>query len=440
MPNTVIPLPPADTFVPSHKVAAWLIDIIDKGLNFLGLEHDRTVSEIVYVLAIAAVAIVTGLIVKNIILFILRKYVSLRHNPMGEELLRRRIFHKCSHIVPPLVFMGMLPFAFTSGSATLQWLMRLTGIYALICFGIGCTAVMTFIFDRFDERDNTRNLPIRGTLNIAVGILWIILVILGVSVLIDKSPGTLLAGLGAFAAALMLIFKDSILGFVAGIQMSQNDMIHVGDWIVVSGTPANGIVQDVSLSTVKIQNFDNTIITVPPYQLVQGSVQNWRGMTQSGTRRIMQDFTVSFDSIGPLKPELLDTVVKRFPDLQPYVDKMRGAQDESAGWLINGDVRLPSGSLETNLGLFRLYLCQYLLTNPHISSTSQVLVRQLQPTIYGAVLQIWCWTNTTVWNAYEAIQSAVIEHVLTIAPVFGLEIYYDGSETVDLQTPGKASN
>ena len=432
----VIAAPPS--IIPSHKIAAWLLGHINTLLSHIGLGDSHLAQEIVYILAIALIALGIGLLIKYVLLWVTRKAVGLRKGAMAKELIKERLFSKCFHIIPPLVFMALIPFAFNSGSSTLSTIMRIVGIYALIAFAIGICAILTFVFNRYNARMNTKNLPLQGILNIAKGIVWIIVTILAVSVLIDKSPGPLLAGLGAFAAALMLIFKDSILGFVAGIQMSQNDMLRVGDWIVVPSTPANGTVIDVSLTAVKVQNWDNTIVTVPPYSLVSGSFQNWRGMSASGVRRIMQNFTIDYAGVGPCTPELIDRIAAKYPAMQKYIDAIRGDKGD-LGWMVNGGLRQVNGSLETNVGLFRLYLCVYLCGNEHISNDHRVLVQLLEPTNYGLPLQIWCWSNTTDWNAYESIQSAVIEHVAKVIGDFGLELYSAGSEDVTLYKGGAAS-
>lgn len=180
--------------------------------------------------------------------------------------------------------MALLPIALDGEGRWAQVLDRAVYVYAIAMFGVAVTAVFSFVWVRYDQHENTKKLPLKGILNVAKGIVWGIVVIVAVSVMVDKSPAVLLTGLGAFAAALMLIFKDSILGFVAGIQLSQNDMLRVGDWIVVPSTIANGIVTDVTLSVVKVLNWDNTTVMLPPYTLVSTSFQNWRSMSDSGVR------------------------------------------------------------------------------------------------------------------------------------------------------------
>lgn len=177
----------------------------------------------------------------------------------------------------------------------------------------------------------------------------------------------LLTGLGAFATVLMLVFKDSILGLVAGLQLSQNDMLRVGDWIVVPSTIANGIVIDVSLTAVKVQNFDNTIVTLPPYTLISTSFQNWRGMKDSGCRRILKSIIMDSDTVAPATPELIERIVKKYPIVKVYVEKLQslGHPDYAQG------LAVVNGTIDTNLGLFRAYMCQWLLNNPPSAMTSR---------------------------------------------------------------------
>lgn len=297
----------------------------------------------------------------------------------------------------------------------------------MVTCGLGLSAIGRFIFFRYNLRENTRNLPIKGILNISLGVIWLVITIIAVSILLDKSPAILLTGLGAFAAALMLIFKDSILGFVAGIQMSQNDMLHVGDWITIPGTPADGTVIDVTLSAVKIRNFDNTCVTVPPYRLVSTSFQNYRSMIDSGARRFTRTIIIDTPTIQRLSAEMLASILSAYPQLKTFVEDLGNGSKKIEA---SPGLRPINCTVETNLGLFRAYCSMYLMNSPLIDSTGRVLVRVMEPTDKGFPLDIYAFAATTDWGEYEAIQSAVMEHISTAAADFGLAIYSSGSMTV----------
>ncbi len=291
--------------------------------------------------------------------------------------------------------------------ATHEWIKRLAETCAVLIIGGALSAVAGYVFESYNAKANTRNLPLRGVLNLCRGIIWIVVAIVCVAIMLGRSPGYILTGLGAFAAALMLVFKDSILGFVAGIQMSQNDMLHVGDWITVPSTNADGIVEDVSLTSVRIRNFDNTYVTVPPYTLVSTSFQNHRGMSESGARRFMRTLIIDLPSIESCTPELLRRVAEAFPDFKT------------------------DGKPETNLELFRSYIEWYVGSHPLIDSTKLYMARLMAPTTEGLPLQIYAFTATTDWHSYEAIQSQITEHIVVAAPLFGLGIYTSGCLTVE---------
>ncbi|MCH5347232.1 MAG: mechanosensitive ion channel family protein, partial [Muribaculaceae bacterium] len=277
--------------VPASRFATWLVDNINRLLTTLGLDRTPAVEQISYIVVIVAVAVCLGWALRHILLFIARKYVAIRHGQVGRELLNHKVLERTSQIIPPLVILACLPIAFETKSRWLSISERALVIYSIIMTVLAICAIFDFIWNRYNDKNNEKH-PLKGILISAKGVIWIVATIVVVSVMVDKSPATLLAGLGAFAAALMLIFKDSILGFVAGVQLSQNDMLRVGDWIVVPSTQANGIVIDVSLIAVKVQNWDNTIVTLPPYTLISNSFQNWRGMSESGVRQIARSLTV----------------------------------------------------------------------------------------------------------------------------------------------------
>lgn len=411
------------TAIPTHAVAQWILNLIKGFLDTLGLSHDPTIEEVIYVVLILIVAILLGWAVRLGILFASKKFLSMRKTFAAQELIRQHVLTKCSHIITPLVFLGLVPFAFESGSSTLHYIIKIGAIYLTIMFGVGFNAVINYIWSNYNQKANKDNHPLKGVANVIKGVVWAIIIIVCVSILADKSPAALLTGLGVFAAALSFIFKDTILGFVAGIQLSSNDMLRVGDWIVVPSTMANGVVTDVTLSTVKIQNWDNTIVSVPPYTLVSTSFQNWRGMSNSGVRQIDRSVIIDNTSIVMATDALIADVASRWPFMKNYIDNRKAEIAKGETNVYNGGTAPVNGTIDTNLGLFRAYMCQYLLNHPKISNDWNIIVRLMVPDNYGTPLDIYCFTNTTDWLAYEAIRSQIFEHIAATAPLFGLRIF-----------------
>lgn len=408
--------------IPSHKAASWILVHIDRLLDSLGLEKEKSLEEIIYLIVISVLAVFVGWAMRRVVLFVVRRAVQLRHSSIGDDLLRERTLSKCSHIITPLVFLGLIPFAFETSSDSIDVISKIVYLYLLAMIAVAVNSILEFVWVRYDEHENTKKLPLKGILNIGKGIVWGVIVIIAVSMLVGKSPAALLTGLGAFAAALMLIFKNSILGFVAGIQLSQNDMVRVGDWIVVPSTIANGIVIDVTLSVVKIRNWDNTIVMLPPYSLISGSFQNWRGMSDSGVRQIARSIIFDPTSIMSCDDKMLSDMSERYPLLKNYIADMsalKAAGNEPV--FATGQVTV-NGTIDTNLGLFRAYAVLYLKQNPHISQDNLVMVRVMAQNSTGVPVQVWCFTNTTVWPEYEAIQSAVFEHLMVVAADMKLAI------------------
>ncbi|MDE7153497.1 MAG: mechanosensitive ion channel family protein [Muribaculaceae bacterium] len=425
-----------DTIIPTHTIGTWLLNFIDNLLDSIGLRGHQTLETAIYIAIIACIAIFVGYLLRRFILAVVEKLASLRKTQMMTDLINEKVFTKCSHIIPPLVMLAMVPLAFSTDPKTIGLIERCVVVYLFIALAVAINGIISYIYVNYNRRKNAEGHPLKGLLITAHGIVWGVIVIISISVLIDKSPATLLAGLGAFAAALMLIFKDSILGFVSGIQLSQNDMLRVGDWIVVQGTDANGVVEDVSLTVVKVRNWDNTLVMVPPYTLVSTSFQNWRGMSETGRRQIVRDIYFDNTSIGGISDESIDAIVAACPIIKDYVAKMRELPAGEAGLQYNSGLAVVNGTIATNMGLFRAYLCQWLLNNDKIAQDSQILVRLRPSEAWGTTLQIYCYTNTTDWTIYEAVQSAIMEHVAAMAPTFGLKIYAAPDHDAAVPAPG----
>ena len=389
--------------IPSHRLARMLMRGVRTVLDYLGFDHDPTLDQVVYVAVIVVMAVALGWLTRVAVLWGARKFVSLRKSAMAENMLKQKVLLHCSHILPPLAMLALIPLALRYGTELRSFCVSALQIYLVITIAIAVNAIVGFVWRIYDARQNTRNLPLKGILNTMQGIVWLVAVIIAVSIALDKSPVVLLTGLGAFAAALMLVFKDSILGFVAGIQLAQNNMLHVGDWIVVPSTPANGVVLDMSLTTVKVQNFDNTIVTLPPYTLVSSSFQNWRGMQESGGRRVDKIIYLDMTTLKFCTPEMLDTIRKEVPLMADY-------QPEE-------------GTVPTNSQVYRVYIERYLCSLPIVNQDLDLIISQKEATMYGVPIQVYFFSRNKIWKEYERIQSDIFDHLLAMVPKFDLKVY-----------------
>ena len=400
---------------PTHGVILRFVTGISAFLSKMGVSNYPILEELIYVVIIILLSLALGWVVRLVVLFFIKRVIRLRKFEIGQELIKQKIFSKVSNIVPPAVLLGLISFAFVSNdSLILRAFIVLIKISLSLTIGVAISAILNFMWNSYDNRRNDKNHPLRGVLIVAQGLVWIVIAIITVSNLLGKSPTVLLTGLGAFAAALMLIFKDSILGFVAGVQLSQNDMLRVGDWIIVPSTIANGIVEDVSLTVVKIRNWDNTLVMLPPYTLVSTSFQNWRGMVESNVWLISQNVIIDVRSVVNSSEALENEILEKHSQLKEFIENNSRYQGGIVG---------VNGTNETNLGLYRAYLCTYLITHPMVSKHHQMFVTLLDSTPKGQPLQIYCYAATTDWAIYEAVKSEIMEHAIAIAPQFKLLIY-----------------
>ncbi len=384
--------------------------LVDKLLSWFSLGDDSRMVSAIYVLVVVAVSVGIGWVVRWLVDLICA--VVLRHtrNDIYQNLYKSRFFPRLCNLVAPIMFYVMMQLTLNTMHSLTIWLGRFTLIYITILVGVSVCRLIDAVWLHVNAQQNTRRLPLRGLVQLIEGIVLIVVVIIDVSILVDKSPASLLAGLGAFAAVLMLVFKDSILGVVAGVQLSGNDALHVGDWIKVPGTDANGIVQEVSLTSIKVQNFDKTTTTLPPYSLISGSFTNYRTMQQSNTRRIMRSWMIDADSIVPIDDKLR-AQISSVPLMADYFT------GEST----------PAKSYLTNLGAFRAYIEKYLAASKYISADDLVFVTTLAQTATGVPLQLYCFTNTSNWVDYEHIQAEIFEHLATVMGRFNLYTFEDES-------------
>lgn len=422
----------ADPTGSTYAIASFTLKIVDHILSYAGLGHNTTLETGLYAAVVFAISIVIGYIAKWVILGAVRKIGPHWNNDVYTFLTSENFFTKLCRMVPAIVFLIFIQFtlvAIKSPIATL--LTRVTLLYVIYVTAIALTALVRALWRHIDIRENKRHLPLNGLIQLINGAIWILAIIVAIAVIVDKSPAALLTGLGAFAAVLMLVFKDSILGLVAGVQLSENDSLHVGDWIQVNGTNANGTVTEVSLTAVKVQNWDKTTTSVPPYSLISGSFTNYRTMQESHTRRIQRTWMIDADSIVRTTPELLDRV-RKLPFMDEYITKKLAQKAAGKVEDVNNSEGLVNGTIDTNLGLLRAYVKMWLGASSFVAHDSDCFVSTLQQTGGGVPFQIYCFTATSAWFAYEAMQDTIMEELSTILPVFDLVTFENpsGRDTV----------
>ena len=323
---------------------------------------------------------------------------------MKSKILQGRLFRYIFYILPGIVLYYLLPYLEAIESKTMLIITtRLCVVYIIGCILFAINALLLTIYDIYRTKDKQRSRPMKALIQIFQVILFFVGGIVIISVLINKSPTVLFAGLGASAAVLMLIFKDTILGFVAGVQLSANDMLRIGDWIQLSDGSANGIVQEITLNTVKIQNWDNTISTVPPYTLVTTTFKNWRGMQESGGRRVDKTIKLDVNTLKFCSNEMIAHIRKEIP-------------------LMN-DIGPMDNTMPTNIQLYRIYIERYLCSHPIVNKNLDLIISQKEPTQYGVPVEVYFFLSDKIWKEFEQIQSDIFDHLLVMVNEFDLKLY-----------------
>lgn len=320
-----------------------------------------------------------------------------------DYLFNPRVMRAFRRIIPPVIWYATLPYVFAEQPGLLSFALKVCNIYLVIVSLLFVSEFLHSLYEISAEHQKLRNRPLKGIYQMFNLLAFVVGCILVVSIVIDKSATAVLAGLGASAAVLMLIFKDSILGLVAGVQLSANDMLRPGDWITMQKYGANGFVREVTLTTVKVQNFDKTITTIPPYLLVSDSFQNWRGMREAGGRRLKMSLCIDVDSVRFCSKDELDAFVSK-----GYVPEERYAD---AGFPV------------ANTQVFREYMYGYLQNHPDVNNDLMIMVRMLQPTPEGLPIELYCFSTFPDWQPFERFQSSVLDYAIVMAKEFGLRVF-----------------
>lgn len=352
--------------------------------------------------------------------FTIKRITRRKQYNFPSQLLKGNRLRLIAHLVAPITLESTLPMVFATGSLAAHYAGTIISLYYIIAITMATNALLSTIGDSAFSNRKYHDRPVKGFIQIGKIIVYLISGIIIISLLTNKSPLYLIGGLGAFAAVLMLIAKDSIMGFVGGFLLLENDMVRLGDWIEVPGTSINGSVFDISLTIVKVRNWDNTIATIPPYNLINDSFINWRGMSESGGRRIARGYTVKLDNIKPCNEAMLQRVGALDADISNYISckqeqLLKGEKIDTANL-----ATLANGSINTNAGLFRAYAEIYLRRHPMIRKDMLIMVRTLEPNETGLPIQFYCFTTITEWRDYESIQSEIMEHFASVMPQFEL--------------------
>ncbi len=378
--------------------------ISEKFLDFLeqaGIDgvYSHLIHKLVAIAVILLLAYLLGGICRRVMVPAVKKITNKTNIPWDDHLFNDKILSIICRLVPPVVIAALLPLAFSYNPNLLDFLEDICSIYiTVVTIWLVCE-IINSVYTISSSHERLKNHSLKGFYQMLKLVVVSVGAIIIISTLIDKNPLAILTGLGAGTAILMLVFQDTIKGLVAGVQLTANDMLRPGDWISMPKYGADGTVLEVTLTTIKVQNWDMTITTVPPFALVNDSFQNWRGMFNSGGRRIKRSLNIDMHSVGFANKELMESF-------------------SGEPWMANVE-----GDEVVNLTLFRSYLDHYLRTNPKVSKEHTLMVRQLQPTAEGLPLELYFFSANTAWVKYEEFQSEIFEHILAVLPRFGLRVF-----------------
>ena len=359
---------------------------------------------------------------KLIIIRVLKRIAKQTKSIWDDVLLEKKVFNRMAFLLPGILIYQFAPATLEEFPGLVISVVKVTNLYIVFVVLLIINSFFNAVYAIYEDTEFARLHPIKGYIQVAKIIVFIVGGILILSYLFNQTSLYLLGGLGAFSAVMLLIFKDPILGLVGGIQLSANDMVRKGDWINMPKFSADGTVVEISLTTVKVQNWDNTITTLPTYSLVSDAFQNYRGMQESGGRRLKRSININMQSVKFCTPEMLERF-RKIRLISEYVDQKEAELNTYNIENNIDDEVLINGRRQTNLGVFRAYLEAFLQNHPMVHQDMTLLVRQLQPTDLGIPMEIYVFSRITEWAAFENLQSDIFDHILAIIPLFDLQVF-----------------
>ncbi|MCW8856589.1 MAG: mechanosensitive ion channel family protein [Kangiella sp.] len=371
---------------------------------------------------IILISLVVHLILHRVVLRFVENRARKSEKLWKRSLFENKLFNRFALMIQGIIIYIQAGLWLTSDSEALRWVQTLSLLWIQLFALLTIFSFLDAIYLIGQKKTKTRALPLKGIFQSIKIVAVLVIGIFVVSLLVGKSPLLILSGLGAMTAVVMLVFKDPILGLVAGIQLSANDMLEVGDWLEMPQYGADGDVIEIGLTTVKVQNWDKTITTIPTYALISNSFKNWRGMMETGGRRIKRSLLIDSSSVEFLSNQFIETLRKSkllAPYLQQKLDEVKQYNEENG---LDMSLRI-NGRRLTNLGTFRAYLINYLKNHPQIHQELTLMVRQLEASSNGIPLEVYAFTKTTDWAVYEGIQSDIFDHIFAVLPEFGLRVH-----------------
>ncbi len=386
------------------------------------------IRETTAVIFILLIAIIGYFITKKLFLNIIHIIAKRTKSHWDNILIEKKVFRRLAYLAPALIINYLTPYFLENYELLTNLVETATAIYMVVIVLRVFLSLADSFHTIYETYEISKEKPIKGYVQVVKIIGYILAIMIIITILLGKNSFGWMAGFAVFSSVLMLVFKDPILGFVGGIQLSANNMVKVGDWISMPKYGADGDVVDISLTTVKVQNWDKTITTIPTYTLVTDYFQNWRGMEESGGRRIKRSINIDMNSIKFCTPEMLERF-KKFQHITEYVTKTEEEVEKYNKKYNIDNTILVNGRRQTNIGVFRAYLKGYLRRNPEINTKMTFLVRQLQPTSDGLPIEVYVFSKNQEWAAYEDIQADIFDHILSVIPEFELKVYQNPSGT-----------
>lgn len=383
----------------------------------VSIKHADMFDETIAIAVLIAFCVGLNWVLQSLFRFISSHSRKLARSRLNLLLVKHRLGYNVLLLIPGVVFYVLVWTFFAEGDPLIRLLHRIDIIYMIIVTIKICNSLLTSFLDAYSKSDKHRNKPLKGLVQGIQVALFFIGSIIIVAVLIDKSPAVLLTGLGASAAVLMLVFKDSILGFVSGIQLTQNNMICIGDWIQMPDGSANGTVEEITLNTVKVRNWDNTLSMIPPYTLVSSPFKNWRGMQESGGRRADKCIFIDMTCLEVCSPDFITDIRKMFPILNEYMKAQHLSE------VSDNSEKVPDVPEVTNVQLYRAYIEEYLRHHPEVNPSLDIIITQKEATAYGLPIQVYFFLKDKNWAPFERKQSDIFDHLMAVAPEFGLRLY-----------------